>query len=107
LQAGIEAGADAVVAHLILPPALTTATPPGKGEALGIIETVTVATCIVAADAVGHYWIAVDAVQAGVGDIVMVIDKGNSARQVVDMGPAPIRAVAVDIVDEIDLRGSY
>jgi len=58
LQAGIEAGADAVVDTLFLPqvhlsifPALMTATPPGKGEALGIIETITVATCIVAADA--------------------------------------------------------
>lgn len=58
LQAGIGAGADAIVDTLFLPqvhlsifPALMTATPPGKGEALGIIETVTVATCIVAADA--------------------------------------------------------
>ena len=51
----------------------------------------------------GHYWIAVDDVQAGVGDIVMVIDEGNSARQVVGMDPAPIRAVVVGIVDEIDL----
>ena len=55
----------------------------------------------------GHDWIAVDAVQAGVGDIVMVIDEGNSARQVVNMDPAPIRAVVVGIVDEIDLEGSY
>lgn len=58
LRAGTEVGADAVVDTLFLPqvhpsifPALMTATPPGKGEALGIIETVTVATCIVAADA--------------------------------------------------------
>ena len=58
LQAGIKTGADTVVDQLFLPnvhrsifPALATATPPGKGEALGIIETVTVATCIVAADA--------------------------------------------------------
>ena len=27
----------------------------------------------------GHYWIAVDDVQAGVGDTVMIIDEGNSA----------------------------
>jgi ethanolamine utilization protein EutN len=50
-----------------------------------------------------HYWIAVDDVQAGVGDTVLVIDEGNSARQVVDMDPAPIRAVVVGIVDEIDI----
>ena len=53
----------------------------------------------------GHYWIAVDDVQAGVGDTVMIIDEGNSARQVVDMDPAPIRAVVVGIVDEIDMLG--
>jgi len=51
----------------------------------------------------GHYWIAVDYVQAGLGDTVLIIDEGNSARQVVDMDPAPIRAVVVGIVDEIDL----
>jgi len=51
----------------------------------------------------GHYWIAVDDVQAGVGDTVMVIDEGNSARQVVGMDQAPIRAVVVGIVDEIDI----
>ena len=50
-----------------------------------------------------HYWIAVDDVQAGLGDVVMVIDEGNSARQVVGMDPAPIRAVVVGIVDEIDV----
>jgi ethanolamine utilization protein EutN len=54
----------------------------------------------------GHYWIAVDDVQAGVGDTVMVIDEGNSARQVVGMDPAPIRAVVVGIVDEIDIARS-
>ena len=51
----------------------------------------------------GHYWIAVDDVQAGVGDTVMVIDEGNSARQVVGMDTAPIRSVVVGIGDEIDV----
>lgn len=56
-QAGLAAARDAIVDQLFLPyvhpaifPALASATPPGAGEALGIIETVTVATCIVAAD---------------------------------------------------------
>ena len=30
-----------------------------------------------------YYDIAVDVVQAGVGDIVLVLDEGNSARQIV------------------------
>ncbi len=58
VQAGVKVGSDAVVDQLFLPnvhlsifPAIASATPPGKGEALGIIETITVASCIVASDA--------------------------------------------------------
>jgi len=50
------------------------------------------------------YDIAVDVVQAGVGDIVLVLDEGNSARQIIDREPnGAIRAVVVGIVDEIGL----
>ncbi|MEJ2210776.1 MAG: EutN/CcmL family microcompartment protein [Anaerolineae bacterium] len=50
------------------------------------------------------YDIAVDMVQAGVGDLVLVLDEGNSARQIVDREPlGAIRAVIVGIVDEVDL----
>lgn len=49
------------------------------------------------------YVIAVDTVQAGEGDIVLIIDEGNSARQVVGWEDAPIRAVVVGIVDEVEL----
>lgn len=51
----------------------------------------------------GNYLIAVDQVDAGVGETVLLIDEGNSARQVVGMDPAPIRAVIVGIVDEVRL----
>ena len=48
------------------------------------------------------YDIAVDMVQAGVGDRVLVLDEGNSARQVVDREPnGAIRAVIVGIVDDV------
>ena len=57
-QVGQATAADALVDHLLLPyvhpsvfPALMSATPPRGEEALGIIETVTAAVCIVAADA--------------------------------------------------------
>jgi microcompartment protein CcmK/EutM len=50
------------------------------------------------------YDIAVDMVQAGVGDRVLVLDEGNSARQIVDREPlGAIRAVVVGIVDDVDV----
>ena len=48
----------------------------------------------------GSYLIAVDTVGAGAGETVLVLDEGNSARQVVEDSDAPLRAVIVAIVDE-------
>lgn len=53
----------------------------------------------------GRYTIAVDAVGAGAGEIVLILDEGNSARQVVGLDPAPIRAVVVGIIDELTVQG--
>ncbi len=53
--------------------------------------------------ATGKDLIAVDAVGAGAGEMVLVLDEGNGARQVLDAPEAPIRAVVVGIVDQIDL----
>ncbi len=50
----------------------------------------------------GGYLVAIDAVDAGKGQIVLVIDEGNSARQVVSDPTAPIRSVIVGIVDEVE-----
>jgi microcompartment protein CcmK/EutM len=49
----------------------------------------------------GDYTIAVDAIDAGVGDLVLILDEGSSARQIVGEEVAPIRAMVVGIVDEI------
>lgn len=54
----------------------------------------------------GRYTIAVDAVGAGAGEIVLIIDEGNSARQIVRLDPAPIRAVVVGIVDDLTVDGN-
>jgi microcompartment protein CcmK/EutM len=51
----------------------------------------------------GYYDIAVDVVQAGLGDTVMVIDEGNGARQVLGIDPGAVRAVIVGVVDEVAL----
>ena len=49
--------------------------------------------------------IAVDAVGAGAGETVLVLDEGNGARQVLEAPDAPVRAVVVGIVDEIETNG--
>lgn len=49
----------------------------------------------------GEYTIAVDAVGAGAGETVLILDEGNSARQVLEYADAPVRAVIVGIVDEV------
>ena len=53
----------------------------------------------------GGYLICVDAVDAGHGETVLIIDEGNGARQVVGDPAAPIRAVIVGIVDELTVDG--
>ena len=47
--------------------------------------------------------IAVDAVQAGIGDRVLVVSEGGSSRQVLRLKDAPIRSTIVGIVDEVTL----
>lgn len=49
----------------------------------------------------GDYLIAVDAVDAGVGEPVLVLDEGNGARQVFESTDAPVRSVVVGIIDEV------
>jgi len=55
----------------------------------------------------GDYLIAVDSVGAGVGETVLIVDEGNSARQVVDDPDAPIRSIIIGIVDEIDIGNDF
>lgn len=49
------------------------------------------------------YTIAVDRVGAGVGETVLIMDEGNSARQMFGLDTGPIRAVIVGIVDDVEL----
>jgi len=53
----------------------------------------------------GGYTIAVDVVDAGVGDTVLIIDEGSSARQILGLSAGAIRAVVVGIVDELVVDG--
>ena len=57
-----------------------------------------------AGKATPKYDIAVDSVQAGTGDRVLVLDEGTGARQVLGVEPwGPVRAVIVGVIDEIHL----
>lgn len=49
----------------------------------------------------GESFLALDTVQAGVGDTVLVIDEGNSSRLIMNNLTAPVRTMIVGIVDAI------
>ncbi len=49
--------------------------------------------------------IALDTVDAGVGDRVLVADEGNAAAQVLGLPRGPVRTVVVGVVDEVDAPG--
>lgn len=46
--------------------------------------------------------IAVDTVDAGIGDRVLVADEGNTAAQVLGRPRGPVRTVIVGVVDHVD-----
>ena len=50
--------------------------------------------------------VAVDQAQAGAGDLVLVLEEGNSARQILDAPVGPVRSVIVGFVDEVEVAGA-
>jgi ethanolamine utilization protein EutN len=64
------------------------------------------AIMIVAPEDGGASFLAVDTVQAGPGDRVLVMREGNGVRQILGAGDrVPIRSLIVGIVDEVDEAG--
>lgn len=53
----------------------------------------------------GSYLICVDTVGSGAGEAVLILDEGNSARQVLGLAAGPVRAVVVGIVDQLLVDG--
>lgn len=53
----------------------------------------------------GKTRIALDRAQAGVGDRVLVIDEGNSGRQILEAPGAPIKTIVVGVVDYVEVAG--
>jgi ethanolamine utilization protein EutN len=54
----------------------------------------------------GGYLIALDAIGAGQGETVLILDEGSGARQILDDSSAPVRSIVVGIVDELDCKSS-
>ncbi len=54
----------------------------------------------------GGYIIAIDAIGAGQGETVLILDEGNGARQILDDDTAPVRSIVVGIVDAVELETS-
>ena len=50
----------------------------------------------------GEIILALDTVQAGVGDTVLVVDEGNSSRLIMNNSTALVRTMIVGIVDSIE-----
>ncbi len=49
--------------------------------------------------------LAVDRVGAGIGEKVLVLKEGSSARSLFENDRAPVRTVIVGIVDEVEVEG--
>lgn len=55
----------------------------------------------------GDSFLAVDHVQAGAGDVVLVNREGNGNRQLLRLGAqVPIRSLIVAIVDQVEVAGA-
>ena len=53
----------------------------------------------------GKAFLAVDAVQAGVGDLVIIMDEGNSSRAILkEPDSLTIKTVIAGVVDEVSLQ---
>ena len=68
------------------------------GRKLLLVQPVTPADV-----ATGRPAIAVDAVDSGPGDLVLVADEGNMAAQVLQCARGPIRTVIVGVVDRVEV----
>ena len=52
----------------------------------------------------GESVVALDSVDAGIGDLVLVTQEGRSAMAVVGQTEVPVRTVIVAIIDRIDIE---
>ena len=55
----------------------------------------------------GNARIAIDAVGAGEGDRVLVIDEGNSGRQILGAPDASVKTLVVGVIDHVEVEGEH
>ena len=53
-------------------------------------------------DRLGSQMIALDRVDSGVGDLVLILSEGNGVRQLLQAGQPPIRSLIVGVVDSVE-----
>jgi ethanolamine utilization protein EutN len=52
----------------------------------------------------GNSVLAIDTVQAGMGDTVLLMEEGNSARMILGQSMGPVRSVIAGIVDSVEIH---
>lgn len=75
----------------------TIKTPSHKNQKLMVVEPIGVN-----GEVIGDSFIAVDAAQAGIGDIALVLEEGGSAREIMGKSDAAVDAIIVGIVDNLE-----
>jgi ethanolamine utilization protein EutN len=53
---------------------------------------------------VGDPVVALDTMNAGIGETVLVVEEGRAARQVLNVRRAPVRTLILGIVDEVEMN---
>jgi len=56
--------------------------------------------------AIGKTRIGIDRAQAGVGDRVLILDEGNSARQILGDPKAAVKTIVIAVVDYVETDGA-
>lgn len=51
--------------------------------------------------------VAIDVVDAGIGDTVLLVQEGKAAQQILGHKNAPVHSIVVAVVDSIDVSSNY
>jgi microcompartment protein CcmK/EutM len=72
-------------------------TPSHNGQKFMVVEPIDMD-----GKSIGDSFIAVDSAQAGIGDIVLILEEGGSARDILKKPDAAVDAIIVGIVDYLE-----